>query len=204
MDPIYALTVHRKNQDVTKDDPRTSPTDSVDAHVNGKKVGNHDVADEQREILEDHGGNATERKNGGGAGMGLEAALNSETRWTGVTYEEHGVQGPGMRPNLPEPYKKVNDDAQDKNLHDVFAKVDADLANGIPCALRVTNAKNSGGHFVAVAGVTGAGADKTYVIHDPWDGKTVYVKASDLEHGNVKPAIAGWNQLSHVYTSKQD
>jgi hypothetical protein len=34
---------------------------------------------------------------------------------------------------------------------------------------------------VAVTGVIGSGADKRYVIDDPWDGKTVYVNASDLQ-----------------------
>jgi hypothetical protein len=201
MDPIYSLTVHRKNQDVTADDPRTGLKDTIDAH-GGKKVGNHNVADEQREILEKHGGEATERKQGGGDGMSTDDALNEMSRWTGVTYEDHDIQPPALRRDLSGVYKDANDMIQDKKMKEAFTKMDSDLAAGIPCALSITDSKDKGGHAVAVTGVTGTGADKTYIIHDPWSGQTVYVKASDLEKGNVVPKIAGWDLVRTIYASK--
>jgi hypothetical protein len=187
MDPIYALTLHRKNKDLTS-----------------SGAGNSDVANQQKEVLEEHGGKAVERTKEGGEGMGLEDALNDEriTRWTGVTYEGHGVESVDRRAKLPEPYQTAVNNSANKDLKDVVSKLDTDLANGIPCAIRLTDAKNSGGHFVAVTGVTGTGADKTYIIHDVWGGQTHYVKAKDLEAGKVDPAIAGWGEISTFYTSK--
>ena len=45
--------------------------------------------------------------------------------------------------------------------------------------------------------------DRKYVIHDPWDGRAVYVKASDLQAGKVIPTIAGWNTVAAVFVSAE-
>jgi hypothetical protein len=96
---------------------------------------------------------------------------------------------------------KVVGQAEDRKLRDAFAQLDADLANGIPCALGITNTQGKGGHAVAVTGMV-AGPPKQYLIHDPWDGKTVYVNAADLQRGKVNPTVAGWTNVYQVFTSK--
>jgi hypothetical protein len=197
LDPIYALTLNRRNVDLHADDPRPGVDDG------GKKVGNHQVGEEQKEILENNGGKAVRRGNDGGGYMNLEPALNGMERWTGLQYEGHGIESVDRRLKMPPGYQADYDKSAETALKDTFSKLDADLADGIPCAIRVTDAQNSGGHFVAVTGVTGTGADKTYILHDPWEGKTVYVKASVMEKGKVDPKVAGWDEISTVFTSKK-
>src|SRR5207253_2644057 len=123
MDPIYALTVNRKNADLTAVDPRTGWVDTINAH-NGKKVGNHDIADEQRNELEANGGNAVERDEKGGDGIDTLKALNDETRWTGVTYEDHPVVSADRRPKLGGVEQQMYDFAANQQLKSAFQKVD--------------------------------------------------------------------------------
>jgi hypothetical protein len=197
MDPIYALTLNRRNKDLHANDPRPGVDDG------GKTVGNHEVGQEQKDELEKNGGKAVRRGEKGGEYSNIEGALTDIQRWTGVEYETHGIESVDRRMKMPAGYQAEYDKNAEQNLRDSFKKLDADLADGIPCAMRVTDSKNSGGHYVAITGVFGSGADKTYVIHDPWDGKTVYVKASDMEKGKVSPKIASWDEISTLYTSKR-
>jgi hypothetical protein len=183
MDPIYSLAVHQNNTDIHSIDPRAnaSPWAKLIAKVLGQPLGDSSLADEEKKILEDNGGVAVERGQSGGAGMSLPPALNAFTQWTGHTYS----------------YSVANTDTQRTSA---LSKLDDDLAQGIPGALRISDGPNTaGGHFVAVTGSID-GPPKEYVIHDPWDGKTVYVKASDLQAGNIIPSIAGWTKLTTVYT----
>ncbi|HSI33821.1 MAG: hypothetical protein ACAI43_15865 [Phycisphaerae bacterium] len=188
MDPIYSLNMRTANTDIHAVDPRPNATiwEKILGPVLGKPAGNSSTATEQKAILENPGlatpGLAVERGKTGGKGMALTDALPWMMEQTGLTYT-------GM---------KVTTDAGRKTELD---KLDADLARGIPGALRISSSDSaSGGHFVAVTGVFNEPV-KTYVTHDPWSGKTVYVKASDLEKGNIIPTIAGWTHMTHVYTA---
>jgi len=209
MDPIYTLTVRGTNTDITKPDPKPivyDPKDPkgsvVDPYMrvkNGEKRGNYNVGDEQEKILEKNGGKAVERNKEGGEGMPTDTALNTMTQWTGVKYQGHAVEAKvdGVEWLVGGYNKRV-----EPGLKEAFRKLDADLANGIPGALSITDAKGSGGHAVAVTGVIDKPV-KTYLIHDPWAGQTIYVKASDLEKGQLVPTIAGWDQVRTVYTSEK-
>jgi hypothetical protein len=183
MDPVYSLRMHQDNVDIHAIDPQPNATifQRLFAMV-GIPTGNVNEADEQAKILNDGGGVAVERGQSGGKGMNFAQAFNEMTQWTGVTYIDHGA-------------------TTDTTRSDALKKLDADLAQGIPGALRISDGPtNSNGHAVAVTGVI-AGPPKEYVLHDPWDGKTVYVKASDLAAGNIIPSIAGWSKLTDVYSS---
>jgi hypothetical protein len=81
-----------------------------------------------------------------------------------------------------------------------FDALDRTLASGLPAALSIGDSTGSK-HAVVVTGSFGTGADKTYAIHDPGNGKSVYVKASDLRSGNVVPAIAGWSVIFSAYVN---
>jgi hypothetical protein len=202
MDPIFALKLHQENTDITQADPRPrNPYDPSEYTGGTGPKGDRGVADDQREILEGNDGNAVERNKEGGRGMPTDDALNTETKWTGITYEGHEAR-PMSHYDVGGPGNAAFHQIGQERLDTAMAKLDADLANGIPCALRITDADNAGGHAVAVTGVQ-AGPPKTYIIHDPWDGKTVHVKASDLAQGKIEPPIAGWTELGAVYTSKQ-
>jgi hypothetical protein len=183
MDPVYSLRMHQDNVDPHAIDPQPGASfiQRILAQF-GFPTGNVNEADEQRSILENGGGVAVERGESGGKGMNFAQAFNTMTQWTGVTYIDHGATTATTR-------------------SDALKKLDADLAQGIPGALRISDGpSNCNGHAVAVTGVI-AGPPKEYVLHDPWDGKTVYVKASDLAAGNIIPSIAGWSKLTDVYSS---
>jgi hypothetical protein len=182
MDPIYSLGVRQNNADIHAVNPNPGPLETAIDALLGKPAGNRSVANEQKQILENNGGVAVERGQSGGSGMNLLTAFNSMSQWTGVTYVRHKV-------------------TTDTDRSSALGKLDADLAAGIPGGLRISDSDtNPGGHAVAVTGSID-GPPKQYVIHDPWDGKTVYVKASDLAKGNIIPSIAGWTHMTDVYSS---
>jgi hypothetical protein len=207
LDPIYALSVHKDNADIHGVDPQPDASiwDQIKARATGKPLGEHSMADEQADILTNGGGTAIERGKNGGKGMGLPDALQTLADRTGVTYNMTGTaSSPVVAADagvLSQLVGRALDIGAASSNAGVFAKLDADLAKGIPAGIRVSDAANSGGHFVAVTGSFGQGEDKTYVLHDPMAGQTVYVKASDLQQGKIIPKIAGWDTLSHVYTT---
>jgi len=50
--------------------------------------------------------------------------------------------------------------------------------------IRICNAGGGGGHFMMISDVRGEGANKKYLISDPWTGKTAWVKQSELQNFN--------------------
>jgi hypothetical protein len=207
LDPIYALSVRKDNADINGVDPQPNASvwEQVKARATGKPLGEHSMADEQSDILTNGGGVAVERDKSGGKGMVLSTALDTLKDATGVGYNTNqAASSPTVAANagiLTQLVGRALDIGAASSNAGVFGKLDADLAKGIPAGIRVSDAANSGGHFVAVTGSFGEGEDKTYVLHDPMAGQTVYVKASDLQEGKIIPKIAGWDTLSHVYTT---
>jgi hypothetical protein len=178
-DPIYSLREHQGNRDVDQTDSHVHvwPFNILDVGGNGN------VADEQRADLQAHGGIAVDRGDTGGRGMNEGVGINELSSITGVTYAKHDATNSFTRGLA-------------------LQKMDEDLARGIPCALHINGGKGEGGHACLVTGVI-SGPPKEYAIHDPFAGKTVYVKASDLQAGNIVPAIAGWTKLADVYTASR-
>jgi hypothetical protein len=177
MDPIYALQVNKQNADINKDAP--IPTLTMQDQTPVINMNNHWMAKEQKDILEANGGIAVRRGQSGGYGMWIKDALNQYVKGLGLEYTKLDGQNSTSRAKA----MKAMDEA---------------LAKGIPVPLAVTDSAAQGGHAVLVTGVR-EGPPKEYLIHDPWEGKTVAVKASDLAAGKIIPSIAGWTKLWFVY-----
>jgi hypothetical protein len=136
---------------------------------------NPKMADEQKTILTGKGGIARNRDSSG-KGMPLTDALNDQTATTGLKFDIEEVDSSSVDGRLGEIDKSVN--------------------SGLPVPMRVSDAPNTGGHFVLVVGAD-PGPPKTYTIHDPWDGKLVKVTDKQIKDNNFN--IAGWNKVSHIY-----
>jgi hypothetical protein len=121
-----------------------------------------------------------------GNGMRLGDALNDITKpSTHIDYKTKGVGSQGV-------------------TDDTLKEWDSRLKNGQDVPIRVTNASNSGGHFMMVNDVRGEGDNRRYLVSDPWSGKTAWVSREELKDPS-KGAIdrnfgVGWDRVSHYYT----
>jgi|GEM_PF-1172698 len=128
------------------------------------------------------------RSNAGknGDGMVLDKALNDITRQsTHINYKTQWVGNSGMT------------DATLKEW-------DSRLKNGQDVPIRVSNASNGGGHFMMVNDVRGEGANRRYLISDPWSGKTAWLSRDELldpSKGAIDKNFGiGWDRVTHYYT----
>lgn len=84
--------------------------------------------------------------------------------------------------------------------------VDTRLKNGQDVPIRVSNSGNTGGHFMLMSDVRGKSPDRTYLVSDPYSGRTAWVKEADLTDVNSKwlknQFDLGWTQVSHTYPEK--
>jgi hypothetical protein len=121
-----------------------------------------------------------------GNGMRLGDALNDITKQsTHIDYKTQGVGNQGV-------------------TDDTLKEWDSRLKNGQDVPIRVTNERNSGGHFMMINDVRGEGDNRRYLISDPWSGKTAWVSQEELKDPS-KGAIdrnfgVGWDRVSHYYT----
>jgi hypothetical protein len=115
--------------------------------------------------------------------MILDPAVNAMSAYTGFTFTSTGGT------NLANP-------ASADPLLDVAV---SQLAKGIPTPLRVSDAVNSGGHFILCTAVQGSGPSQQFLIHDPWSGDTNWFTRQQLDSGQF--SIAGWTRVSHAYVA---
>lgn len=77
------------------------------------------------------------------------------------------------------------------------------LEAGGDVPLRLTDATNSGGHFLLVSDVRGTGADQRFLVSDPWSGRTAWVdRAALTTRGTTafdRNFGVGWDRVSHAY-----
>ena len=165
LDPIYALGLRTANASLETAD--------------GKQPGgqNAGIADEQKDILEAHGGRAVPRLSAEKApdqtyGMKLTPALNEAAQDLGIKF-------------TAEPFKG------DASLDEI----DAALKDGVPVPLRLSNPKQ--GHFVLVTAAGAAGQERSYNIHDPWTGRSYTLTGQQIASHSFN--IAGYNNISHIY-----
>jgi hypothetical protein len=155
LDPIYALQVRNANPDINAADDN-DPT----------KV-NPSLAAEQKALLEEAGGVAVSR-NQGGTGTPwakLDSVYNKASSHTGFTFS--CVQMDQTQPPTT-----------------VDAALDAiagQLQKGIPTPLLVGGAWCPKCHAVIALEVQGTGADQKFLIHDPWVGNTVWCTRAQFE-----------------------
>jgi hypothetical protein len=82
--------------------------------------------------------------------------------------------------------------------------LDNTLKAGTDVPIRICNAAGGGGHFMMISDVRGEGANKKYLISDPWTGKTAWVKQSELQNFNSNWPQTHFskdlaNGVSHVF-----
>jgi hypothetical protein len=136
------------------------------------------MADEQKAMLEGHGGVAKPRaddKSAGGQGMVLDGLLGEQTAKIGVKFECESA-------------------GTDDKMTKALADAETALKGGLPVPVRVGGA--SGGHFVLMTGVDD-GPPRRYSFHDPWDGKTLVFTDTQIKTKNIN--IAGWTEMTHIY-----
>jgi hypothetical protein len=165
-DPVYALKVHGgANKDIHAVDD-ANPT-----------AINPDLAAEQKALLEGPGtGQATPRNQSGRGSTDLDAVYNTMSPFTGYSY--HVAR-----------FTHLHDLAQTDTTLDAMA---SQLGKGIATPFRVTG-DWGGGHAVLAMAVEGTGADQRFLVHDPWDGKTLWVKRTEFEKDTFD--IAGWHSI---------
>jgi hypothetical protein len=65
-----------------------------------------------------------------------------------------------------------------------IATLDATLKAGSDVPIRICDKNNGSGHFMMISDVRGEGANKKYLVSDPWTGKTAWIKQADLQNFN--------------------
>jgi hypothetical protein len=121
-----------------------------------------------------------------GNGMVLDKALKDiTTTSTHIDYKTQWVGGSGV-------------------TNDTLKAFDERLKNGQDVPIRVSNAGNTGGHFMMISDVRGTGDDRRYLVSDPWSGKTAWLSAAELKDPS-KGAVdknfgVGWDRITHFYT----
>lgn len=122
-------------------------------------------------------------------GMGLEPALDTIAGdQTHLKYQNTGMGDASG--NLPTTGQ--------------LAHVDEKLKDGQDVPIRI-GYNAGGGHFMMVSDVRGApGADRKYLVSDPWSGGTRWVAEADFKSGNFTTTTfdLGPASVSHVYGDK--
>lgn len=84
--------------------------------------------------------------------------------------------------------------------------VDTRLEGGQDVPIRVSNAANTGGHFMLMSDVRGEAPDRRYLVSDPYSGRTAWVPEADLTNTGSdwlsRQFDIGWTQVSHYYLEK--
>ena len=126
-----------------------------------------DIGKEQKAQLDAHGGKAVPRDTGGGSGVWSEKTLNDITSSsTGRVYDRHEVG---------------NTAAARATACDNMAE---QLKKGVDIPIEV--AWNGGGaHAMLFSDVRGTGSNQEFLLTDPWNGRTAWVKRDDIVNGNT-------------------
>jgi hypothetical protein len=171
MDPIYALQVRTQNKDINSVDD--SNPDAV----------NSALAAEQRHLLQDiGGGKATPRNDTSGYGTWkIPEMLATESSHTGFNYTR--VQ--------------ITPCTDPQQLNTAMDNIAAQVSKGIPTPLIIGSPPDPSGHCILAMAVEGTGADRQFLVHDPWAGTTSWLSSSTILQGQLN--IAGWPNLGYYY-----
>lgn len=176
MDPIYALSVHDANPDISHAD------ENAGASLNPS------LAEEQRQMLTSpyHGerawwpqgqqGVAVPRSAADGVGRPVDDLVNQQSASTGVSYHPHDL-GPNY--------------SMDAAIEDI----NASTQRGVPVPIVVGNQSSPFQHYVVVTGRS-EGPPPSYSIHDPWEGVTHTVTEDQVRNNQI--GIGTLNTMSSV------
>jgi hypothetical protein len=169
-DPRYAWELNKMSGDLSRLDPTGA---------------NRELAEQQKQWLEQYGGIAVERGQSGGQGIALSQMLNQMLGpVTGATYE---------------------------TLEATNANVDLDqvaslVQSGFDTPIRISwNQPNSGqdsGHFVLAMAVRGTPGAREFQIHDPWTGRTDWVSEGNIAQNSFAPIFNSYARMSHYYPAQ--
>lgn len=143
------------------------------------------VADQQKEWLERYGGMAVERGRSGGDGMALGQILNDRiSALTGATYQT----------------------VEATDLTQALDRTEALLKDGYDVPLRIEwsppGAGPGYGHFILAMNVRGARGARELQIHDPWTGKTDWIREGDMARNSFAPIFSDYARLTHTYEAQ--
>jgi hypothetical protein len=125
------------------------------------------IGREQKQILEANGGTAVERGQAGGGGMWPEATLNDFVgKYSNQTY---------TRTNLAD-----TKEARQGALN----RADKLLRDGVDVPI-VVGWDGGGSHSMLLTDVRGEGANKQYLLTDPYNGQTAWIRGSDIANGST-------------------
>jgi len=127
------------------------------------------IADEQKTILDGNGGKAVDRTAAGGVGMWPEEGKTLDEmvgKYTNKTYSKNTL------PDTPQARTQALDRAEKL------------LKNGVDVPI-VVAWSGGGSHVQMLTDVRGTGADQKFLLTDPWNGQTMWVKRSDIVNGNT-------------------
>jgi len=160
-DPIYAWRLHEEAIHSTAADTR--------------------IGEEQRRVLEAHGGRAVPRGRASqGQGMLTELALRDVAS-----------------PYTNRVYNRVWVDDSPEARQAALDRIDNLLRRGIDVPISV-GWNNGGGHAMIITDVRGRGDDRQYLITDPWNGETRWIRHRDIVQGNTD-FIAGRGRLRATF-----
>lgn len=143
------------------------------------------VAEQQKQWLEQYGGVAVERGRSGGMGMALGQILNDT-----------------MSSITKASYQTVEVTNFDRSLDDVSGLLKA----GYDVPLRVEwsppGAGPGYGHFILAMNVRGATGNREFQIHDPWTGKTAWIHEANIRNNSFTPIFESYARLTHTYEAQ--
>jgi hypothetical protein len=168
LDPLYALKMHEDNKKLTEADDD-----------NARKLNPKMAADQKTVLTSDvlgQRGVAVNRDQSGGKGMWIGPALDSVQASTGLVYSQEPVPaGAAMSASV--------------------SKMAAAVAKGEPVPILIGAATGNQLHYVLLT-ATEPGPPRLFVVHDPWDGKTVMRTEEQIKGGKID--LAGWNVIRYV------
>jgi hypothetical protein len=71
------------------------------------------------------------------------------------------------------------------------------LERGVDVPIRV-EWSDGGGHFLIVSDVRGSGSYREFLVTDPWNGRTDWIRQSAIVSGSTD-FFAGTGRLTHIY-----
>ncbi len=129
-----------------------------------------------------------------------------EVRW--MQTERNGSNGMRLDPALHDiatPATNHRYDARwvNNDLGAHLGDVDTRLRDGQDVPFRVSNAGNTGGHFMLMSDVRGEAPDRQYLVSDPYSGRTAWVSEGEMTDTSndwlSRRFDIGWDRVSHIY-----
>ena len=147
------------------------------------------IANQQKEWLERYGGAAVQRGAAGGQGMALNQILDD-------------MMGPLIGAN----YQTVEVDGSAQGKVNATERMAQTLEGGYDVPLRISwsqpGSTGDAGHFVLAMASRGAPGNREFQIHDPWTGKTAWIKQQDIARDSFAPTFGSFARLSHTYEAQ--